>query len=57
MSGMTVHPVEIVMALGLVLVALGLSLGMVALGITGWRSFRQSRLDRRARKVQLRGPR
>ena len=56
MSGMTVHPIEIVMALGLVLVALGLSLGMISLAITAWKSHRQARRDRRRRKLQLRGP-
>jgi len=57
MNGMTIHPIEIVMALGLLLVALGLSLGMISLAITAWDSYRQARRDRRERKLQLRGPR
>jgi len=57
MSGMTVHPIEIVMALGLVLLALGLSLGMISLAITAWDSYRQMRRDRRRRQLELRGPR
>jgi len=57
MRGMTVHPIEIVMALGLVLVALGLSLGMISLAITAWNSYRQAVRDWRQRKLQLRGPR
>jgi len=57
MRGMTVHPIEIVMALGLVLVALGLSLGMISLAITAWNSYRQAVRDWRQRNLQVRGPR
>jgi hypothetical protein len=53
MNGLTVQPIDIVMALGLTLVALGLSLGMIALGMTIWESLRQALRDRRRRRFQL----
>jgi hypothetical protein len=57
MSGLSTDPIVILMGAVLVVVAICLAAGMIALGITVWRSLRQGWRDRRTRKLYLGGPR
>jgi hypothetical protein len=54
MNGETIHPVELILIVLFLLLALGI---VIPFCVTLWREVRQTARDWRQRKLQLRGPR